>query len=233
MACEKTFHVAIIPDRNRSWAKKRKLPVWRGHEAGYENFKNTLDKIWGFGVTHFTFWALSVDNLKKREEKEIGFLRTLLRLGVKELRESSEFKKRGIRFRVIGRWQDFVSEIAEDIKFLEETTRMRTGGIFTLCLAYDGREEDLEHKDAIRKNVPLSIPLTPEICNEYLWSGFLPDVDLCIRTGGEPHNSSGFLMHKMTNAYWAFPKVYWPDFSEKHLGKVISDFVSKERRFGA
>lgn len=230
---QETFHVAIIPDGNRRWAIQNRLPAWRGHEAGYERFRENLSGIWDFGVTHFTFWALSVDNLKKRQKKELNFLVSLLKLGITELKESSQFKKGNIRFKVIGRWKGFIPEIAEDIKFLEDATQMRTGGTFSLCLAYDGTEEDMEHKDAIRKNVPLQLPLTPEICNQYLWSGFLPDIDLCIRTAGESHLSAGFLMHKMANAYLLFPAVYWPDFSAKHLKKAIDDFRSKERRFGA
>lgn len=230
---QKMFHVAIIPDGNRRWAAKSGLPAWRGHEAGYERFRETLSGIWDFGVTHFTFWALSVDNLKRRPKKELDFLVSLLKLGITELRELPQFKNGNIRFKVIGRWKDFIPEVARDVEFLEHATLMRIGGVFSLCLAYDGREEDMRHKDAIRRNVPSSLPLTPEICNQYLWSGFLPDVDLCIRTGGEPHLSAGFLMHKMTNAYLAFPEVFWPDFSLECLRKIIEEFCSKERRFGA
>ena len=129
--------------------------------------------------------------------------------------------------------KDFFPEFEPDIKELEESSWTRTERTFTLALAYDGTEEDRAQKDAIRKNVPPAMPLTPEIENEYLWSGFLPDVDLCIRTGGEPHLSAGFLMHKMANAYLAFPKVCWPDFSPRHLKKITDEFRSRERRLGA
>lgn len=232
-AGKKILHVAIIPDRNRRWAKTRGLPYWKGHEAGYASFKKILTRIWDFEVTHFTFWALSIDNLQKRGEDELRALTRLCKLGISELKMSPEFKSRDVRFKTIGRWKDFFPEFEPDIKELEESSRMRNERTFTLALAYDGLEEDKEQKDAIRKNVPPSMPLTPAIENEHLWSGFLPDVDLCIRTGGEPHLSAGFLMHKMANAYLAFPGVYWPDFSPRHLKKIIDDFRSHERRFGA
>ncbi|MEK7090334.1 MAG: undecaprenyl diphosphate synthase family protein, partial [Patescibacteria group bacterium] len=177
--------------------------------------------------------ALSIDNLQKRKEGELRFLTQLCKLGISELKVSPEFKSRNIRFKTIGRWKDFFPEFEPDIKELEESSWTRTERTFTLALAYDGTEEDRAQKDAIRKNVPPAMPLTPEIENEYLWSGFLPDVDLCIRTGGEPHLSAGFLMHKMANAYLAFPKVCWPDFSPRHLKKITDEFRSRERRLGA
>lgn len=236
---KKPFHVAIVPDGNRRWARARNLPVWMGHEAGYKNLKKILEKIWGLGVTHFTFWALSIDNLKKRDHAELGFLKSLLKTGIRELKESPGFKNKKVCFRVVGRWKDFMPELEADIKELEDATQIYVDRTFTLAVAYDGVEEDYEMIAALRKEAydmaSYGLVLTllrPEDVDRNLRTGFLPDVDLYIRTAGEPHISSGFLMHKMKNPRLASSRVFWPDFSARHLKKAIDNFHSKERRFG-
>lgn len=240
MPRKKSFHVAIIPDGNRRWARTKNLPPWKGHEAGYETLKKTLEKIWDFDVTHFTFWALSTDNLKKREKMELGFLVSLLKTGIQELKESPGFKKENFRFRALGRWKDFIPELARDLEELENYGCAKADRVFVLALAYDGTEENKEMIDAIRRDAFLAAkndfeltPLTQENIDSNLWSGFMPDVDLCIRTAGEPHLSSGFLMHKMANACLAFPEEYFPDFTVDCLKKEIDKFLSRNRRFGA
>jgi undecaprenyl diphosphate synthase len=63
-------HVAIIPDGNRRWAKKRGLPAWEGHEAGAQNLEKLIKFSSQKGLHCLSFWGSSLDNLKKRPLKE-------------------------------------------------------------------------------------------------------------------------------------------------------------------
>ena len=63
-------HVAIIPDGNRRWAKKKGLQPWDGHEAGVKNLEKVLRENLDLGVKYVTFWGSSVDNLQKRPWRE-------------------------------------------------------------------------------------------------------------------------------------------------------------------
>jgi undecaprenyl diphosphate synthase len=67
---------------------------------------------------------------------------------------------------------------------------------------------------------------------EYLWTSALPSVDLVVRAGGEPHWSGGFMMWHTTDSQFYFTKKFWPDFDPKELQKALSDYASRERRFG-
>ena len=64
-------HLALIMDGNRRWAKSRFLPAIFGHKAGFDNLKKITELASNRGVKYLTVWALSTENLQKREEEEI------------------------------------------------------------------------------------------------------------------------------------------------------------------
>ena len=65
------MHIWIIMDWNRRWAKSRFLPAVAGHKAWAENVKKIVEEAWKLWVKYLTLWALSVDNLQKREKDEV------------------------------------------------------------------------------------------------------------------------------------------------------------------
>lgn len=226
-----TFHVFIIPDGNRRWTKKQSLPALEGHAAGYERFKEVIKKIWDFGVTHLTIWALSKDNLK-RNRLELLHIHKLLRRAIYELRDSPDFKNRDIRFRAVGDWERALPKaLASEIRKLEEDTKMRRGRTLTLAIAYDGNDEMSFAVGAIREHEK-DAPITDALVRRYLPSGFLPDIDLMIRTGGEPHLSAGAFMWQMRDAQLYFLDTFWPEFSIDDLSGIIANFKERDRRFG-
>ena len=65
------FHVAIIPDGNRHWARERKLFPWEGHEQGAKNTEKIVREALKIGVKCLSFWGSSLENLKKSRNKSI------------------------------------------------------------------------------------------------------------------------------------------------------------------
>ncbi len=59
----------------------------------------------------------------------------------------------------------------------------------------------------------------------------MPDVDILIRTSGEVRLSN-YLLWQNAYAEMFFTQTFWPDFNELELDDIISDFNSRERRFG-
>ncbi len=68
------MHVAIIPDGNRRWAKKRGLPTAVGHMKGAQNFERIIQAALDMGIKNLTIWGGSFDNLTKRKKSEISAL---------------------------------------------------------------------------------------------------------------------------------------------------------------
>ena len=67
--------------------------------------------------------------------------------------------------------------------------------------------------------------------SRFLYAPDLPSPDLLIRTSGELRLSN-FLLWQLAYTELYFVDAYWPDFSEEHLIKAISEFQKRQRRFG-
>ena len=70
-----------------------------------------------------------------------------------------------------------------------------------------------------------------EVINKNLYTNFMPDVDLLIRTSGEKRISN-FLLWQIAYAELYFTEVLWPDFRKEHLIEAFCNYQDRERRFG-
>lgn len=83
-------HLAIIMDGNRRWAKARFLPALFGHKAGFDNVKKITELAKEKGIEYLTLWALSTENLIKRDEDEVKGIIKLIHYVPKLLPEFME-----------------------------------------------------------------------------------------------------------------------------------------------
>ena len=61
--------------------------------------------------------------------------------------------------------------------------------------------------------------------------GFVPDIDLLIRTGAE-QRLSDFMLWECAYAEMVFTPCLWPDFDAGDLEAALGEFHRRERRFG-
>src|SRR5258708_10433516 len=107
-------HVAFIMDGNRRWAKERNLPVFSGHQKGYQQIEKVVDRAVQLGIPYITFWAFSTENWK-RSEKEVLFLLNLFRKVLKG-KLLNRLIKRGRKICVLGNITAFPKDIQEEIE---------------------------------------------------------------------------------------------------------------------
>lgn len=107
-----------------------------------------------------------------------------------------------------------------------------TSSIF--FIAYSGLGEILDATESIAqlKAENPGLVIDGDLFKNQLVTRDLPPVDLLVRTGGEPHNSDGFMMWDTANAQLFFSDKLWPDFSNADLQEAILDYTSRERRMG-
>lgn len=224
-------HIAIIPDGNRRWAKAQRLSPWHGHTEGVKRFWDTSQNLFDMGLKNLTFWAASYDNLQKRSRLEVKFLINLLRAEIRNENILNLAKKNQVQIKFIGEWKVLVNDkkLTEEIANLESQTQNFKNGLLTLLFAYDGQREMLT---AINSLVKTGKKTNDESLRKELWTGDLPDVDLVIRTGGEPHWSAGFMMWLTANSEYYFTAMLWPDFNLKEIKKAIVEYDRRERRLG-
>jgi len=225
-------HLAIIPDGNRRWAKKHgKLP-WLGHKAGFTRFHEVSEEAFLRGTNYVTIWGASVDNLKKRSRQEVSYLMLYMRQELAKKKLSDYCHKNQIRFRVIGQWHKVIKDyrLSVLIDRLEKQTRDFVKRRLTMLFGYDGVSEMLYA--AKHLSVEEQRELDYETFKKKLWTKDLPQVDLVVRTGGEPHWSAGFMMWHSINSQLYFTETLWPDFDSRQLQKAYDDYGARERRFG-
>jgi len=239
MAVEKTdnlippVHVAIIMDGNGRWAKSRGLPRAMGHKNGAEAVRRTVEAAGEYGVSYLTLFGFSSENWK-RPKQEIGDLMGLLRLYLRS--EIAELNKKNVRLLIIGDRSRFEPDINGLIEDAELTTAGNTGLTLILALSYGGRQEIAAAVQAIALDATLK-QLDPADIDEntvrrYLLTADIPDPDLLIRTSGE-QRISNFLLWQVAYTEFVFLDTLWPDFSKDDLRHAISEFNSRERRYGA
>ncbi len=230
MAATALNHIAIIPDGNRRWAKERGLPPAAGHFEGAKNTERILRSVLDLGIPSLTIWGCSVSNLTGRSPEEVSVLMEIFESYFHKLAGSKELGDNDVRVRVLGRWREFFTPGAAAATE-ELTSKTESGGKrnLTFLMAYDGKDEILQ---AINKISAAHDTATADSLKHYLWTDGLPSVDLVIRTGGEPHWSSGFMMWDVADAQLYFTETFWPAFSPEELKRAVEAYGATERRLG-
>ncbi|SNZ00942.1 isoprenyl transferase [Flagellimonas pacifica] len=225
-------HVAVIMDGNGRWAKQRgRLRIF-GHENGVEAVRKTVENCAKMQIEYLTLYAFSTENWNRPKIE----VETLMKLLVSSLRkELKTLNKNNIRLSTIGNIDSLPSKAQKELAEVISKTAENTGMTLTLALSYGSREEIKTAVKEISLKVKNNI-ISPEnideaVINTHLYTHFLPDVDLLIRTSGE-QRISNFLLWQIAYAELYFIDVFWPDFSEHHLVEAILSYQNRERRFG-
>ncbi len=226
-------HVAIIMDGNGRWAKSRGLPRVMGHRRGADAVRRTVETAGALGISYLTLFGFSSENWK-RPKQEIGDLMGLLRLYLSS--EMAELHRKNVRLRMIGDRSQFEADIIDLIEDVERMTAENSGLTLVLALSYGGRQEIAAAMRSMAREVaekhldPADIDV--DTVSGYLLTADIPDPDLLIRTSGE-QRISNFLLWQLAYTEFVFLDTLWPDFSTEDFRRAISEFNSRERRYGA
>jgi undecaprenyl diphosphate synthase len=226
-------HVAIVCDGNRRWARSKGLPVFAGHKKAVdETFEVLIDQAIKRGVKYLTFWIFSTENWD-RDKKEIEFLMNAFRRFFDE--QIDKLNEKQVRFKMIGRREDFAEDIQERIEKGEEKTKDNQVITVTLAMSYGGRDELLRGIKKMAQEVrddELAVDdIDRYIIAAHLDTAGMPDPDFIIRTSGE-QRLSGFLLWQMEYAEFYFPEFSFPDFTAEKFDEALEEFSSRKRRFG-
>ncbi|MFP4115665.1 MAG: polyprenyl diphosphate synthase [Candidatus Aenigmatarchaeota archaeon] len=227
-------HVAIIMDGNRRWAERKSLPPRKGHEEGEDSVEKVLEKALDLDIKHVTFWALSLDNIEKRSREEVEHLMDLFEKNFKKMKNDDRIHENEVRINVLGRWKETLPDrVVEAIEEAMEATKDYSEHFLNLLVAYSGRDEMLEAiKGVAERARKEDVEITSDLVKENLYTSELPEVDLMIRTGGEPHNSTGFMMWDVANSQYYFSEKLWPEFGGEEFERAVTNYRKRERRFG-
>ncbi len=225
-------HIAIIMDGNGRWAHQQGKIRVRGHEAGAEAVRKTVEAAAKLGIKHLTLYAFSTENWR-RPKTEIT---TLMGLLVRTLRRELErITSNNIKLSAIGSLDKLPANVQQELHQVIQKTAHNSGTHLTLALSYGAREEIkqavVQISQKVKNNIIPIESIDETIINEHLYTQNLPDVDLLIRTSGEVRISN-FLLWQIAYAELYFTNELWPEFDENSLHKAILSYQKRERRFG-
>lgn len=226
------FHIGIIMDGNRRWAKSRGMNAPQGHLEGAKTLKKIVGYSYDIGLKYLTLYAFSTENWK-RSKIEVTAIMKILYDYTNDLLNGED--KRDIKFKVYGDITKLDDNIQKNILELEERTKNNKKMVLGICINYGGRDELIRATKSIVSDVAngkiSKEDIDDKMISSKLYTCDIPDPDLIIRTSGE-YRLSNFLTWQSAYSELYFPSVMWPDFDEKEMDKAIEEYLKRNRRFG-
>lgn len=237
-------HVAIIMDGNGRWAKKNKLSILRGHNAGMLRVKEVVKESDRLGIEYLTVYAFSTENFKRSSEEVGGIFSLVCKFVDSEL---DEIHENNVKVGVLGDVSKIPQKAAASLKRAIDKTADNKGLVFNVAINYGGRAEitraarlacealieDAGDANAVDKSLLLSrlCDMNEDDLSQRMYAD-IPDPDLVIRTSGE-ERISNFLLWQIAYSEFVFAKEYWPDFTQDVYRRCIEEYQSRQRRFGS
>jgi len=223
-------HIAIIMDGNGRWATERGWDRTFGHKAGLDTVKKITAECSRLGVKYLTLYTFSTENWN-RPAYEIEALMNL----VLNFLDMDLFSDNNVKFQMIGDIDRLPESVQKKIHYMEDLTSRYNGMTLVVALSYSSRLEIARTVQAIADEVKAGTlnakDITEDTISQRLWTSFMPDPELLIRTGGELRISN-YLLWQIAYSELYFSDTFWPDFDEECLYQAIASYQGRQRRFG-
>jgi len=229
-------HVAIILDGNRRWAKRNLIVKAAGHGRGADAVEKFLDWCEELDIKITTLYALSVENLNRKDE-ELEYLFNLIEQRLKKLYDDPRIHRNKMRVKAIGRIELLPQSMRDILDKLDNATRDYTDHYLNIAIAYGGQSELVDAVKKIGRKIKsgeLDVDdISKEEIESNLYTSHLPQSspDMILRTSGEKR-LSGFLMWQSAYSELIFMDVFWPEFRKIDLMRAIRTFQKRKRRLG-
>ncbi|MDP2900961.1 MAG: polyprenyl diphosphate synthase [Candidatus Bathyarchaeota archaeon] len=233
---EMPTHIGIILDGNRRWAREQHKDPWEGHRAGGEHVKDFLEWCLNLNINTVTLYAFSTENFK-RADKEVEELMRVYEKALRDVLASDVLEKYKVRVMAIGRRNLLPENLQKLIAEVEESTRKNSSFYLNVALAYSGRAEIVdatrELAELVKEGKLEPGQINEELIEAHLYTKHLPqqEPDLIIRTGNESRLSN-FLLWQAAYSELFIVDVYWPEFRQIDLQRVIRSYQLRNRRYG-
>ena len=218
-------HVAIIMDGNGRWGLKKNKTRNHGHLQGIKTVEKIIHASLKKNLKFLTLYTFSTENWK-RPKTEIKFLFRILESYVDK--ELKNLIKRQIKIKIIGNLKKIPKNLIKKLRKTEELTKKNTLLQINVALNSGSREEILKAFQSINKK---KLKMSQETISQNLYTKYIPDPDILIRTGNT-NRLSNFLLWQSQYSEIFFEKKLWPDFNQNDFYKILEKYNKIKRNFG-
>ncbi len=220
------MHIAITPDGNRRYSKKKGMNFEDVYAIGMNKFRDFIEWCNKMDVESITAYALSLENIRNRSAAELEILNKILIKEIDKTINDERIHKNNVCVRICGNLNAIKSKkFIEKLKELEDATAKYRKQRVNLAVAYGGRQEIME---VIEKFKNSNEEVNEENVRNKLLIKEYPDI--FIRTGA--HRISNFLLWQVAYSEIYFVDKLWPELEKDDLIKIISDYNKTKRNFG-
>ena len=229
------YHIGMIPDGNRRWAKQRGLKPWEGHKTGSE--KGELFIEWCIDhdeIGEMTVYGLSEENFKRPIE-ELDKLYELYEIELTKLINNEKLHRGRVRVNIIStdsgplprNLTRLLRRIIRETKDYERKT-------LNMLIGYTGQTEILK---AISSPLNRIKNLVFGLSEDDLVNSLKVKnpCDFIIRTGMEEKEreaKSGFLLWQSAYAEYYHINKFFPEVTEEDFNEAWEYFKTTRRRKG-
>ena len=235
MSKSNDFHLAIIPDGNRRWAKAHGVSEIEGHRAGVQKLHDVVRWSKELGVTTLSIWIFSTENTGRSKLEVEGLLRLFEMMLEKIENDGGDYKelRESAWIRFIGKPELRSKSAQKRIKSIEDKTAKNKDFTLVILFGYGGRQEIVDATNrAIVDAKEGKIDVVDESSfRNYLYAPDIRDPDLVFRSAGEKR-FSGFEPWQTAYSELYFSEKLWPDVTKEDFKTAIEEYKSRERRFG-
>ena len=220
------YSIAVIPDGNRRFARKKEIPLKRAYELGFKKAEDVLDWSLERGdINEVTLWGLSTENFR-RNKNQLKLLNRMFKEKLRELLDSEKVIKNQVKVRIVGD-NSFLRTLSPLVEEIHEKTKNFKKFNLNIALAYGGKFELLNSFNELAKEGKKEVKARD--VEKHL---MIPNpVDLIIRTSGA-QRLSGYLLWQAAYAELYFSKKFWPEFTKAEFNKAIDFLKTTQRNFG-
>lgn len=206
------------------------MPRVVGHRNGAESLRSTIKACADFGIRYLSVYVFSTENWKRPDDEVsfiMGFIKEML------VQETPKLHEQNIKIRILGDIAELNPALQSQIKESEAITSSNTRLQFNLLINYGSRREIVQAIQQITKDVASGVLTTIDDASvsDRLYTSGIPDPDIMIRTGGDTRISN-FLLWQCAYSELFFLDVLWPDFDRAQLLSVLTQYQTRDRRFG-
>ena len=229
------YHIGLIPDGNRRWARERHLEPWEGQRKGAE--KEELFIEWCIDhkdISEITTYGLSEENFRRPVE-ELGKLYEIFEEEFTRLINKEKIHTDRVKINIIC---TNVKPIPKNLRDLFARIRTETkdyeNKVLNVLIGYTGQAELLKAVSSPLNRIKnLFLGLSEQDLQKSLM--VKRPCDFIVRTGEESEERearSGFLLWQSAYAEYYHINKFFPDVTKEDFAKAWTYFENARKRKG-